>query len=90
LDKKNITAHIMQELNKVGILNQSDKICVSDVNDIKYGYPLYDKNHNSAQETATQYLRQNNIIPCGRYGSWRYMSMEDSILGGRDALNYAR
>ncbi|MFH1191365.1 MAG: FAD-dependent oxidoreductase [Candidatus Omnitrophota bacterium] len=90
LDKKNVVARIMQELKKVGILNQNDKICVSDLNDIKYGYPIYDKNHNSARETVIKYLRQNNIIPCGRYGSWRYMSMEGSILDGRDALNYFR
>ncbi len=88
LDKKNITAHIMQELKKVGILNQSDKICVSDVNDIHYGYPIYDLHYSRSRQDALRFLAKHNIIGCGRYGSWRYMSMEDSILDGREMLRY--
>jgi len=29
----------------------------------------------------------NNIIPCGRYGSWRYFSMEDAILDGKQVAD---
>jgi len=35
------------------------------------------------EEGIAEFLMQNNIFACGRYGSWRYMSMEDVLLEGR-------
>ena len=83
IDKSDITSHIKEDLKKVGILTAQDKICAQDINDIKYGYPIYDKNYREAREIILEYLSRNNIIPCGRYGSWRYFSMEDTILDGK-------
>jgi protoporphyrinogen oxidase len=65
-------------------LTPKDKICAQDTNDIKYGYPIYDKNYVSAREKILKYLRGQNVITCGRYGSWRYFSMEDTILDGKE------
>lgn len=83
IDKNRIILQIMKELKRTGILFQNDKICAQDINDIKYGYPIYDQNYQQARGGILKYLRQNNILPCGRYGSWRYMSMEDVILEGK-------
>jgi len=83
LDKSNIVSKIVKDLNKAGILHAQDKISRQDVNDIKYGYPIYDKNYRKTREEILEYLSQNSIIPCGRYGSWRYMSMEDVIAEGK-------
>lgn len=85
VDKSKITLSIKEDLKKAGVLNQGDTIFPQDINDIKYGYPIYDKNYQQARSRILNYLHQNNIIPCGRYGSWRYMSMEDVILDGKDA-----
>ncbi len=83
IDKSNIVSRIKKDLRKAGTLNQSDRICVEDINDIKYGYPIYDKNYQQARGKILKYLYQNSIIPCGRYGSWQYFSMEDTILDGK-------
>jgi len=83
IDKGSIVLQIKKDLKKVDILTQDDRICSQDINDIKYGYPIYDQNYQQAREEIVKYLGQNNIIPCGRYGSWRYMSMEDIILEGK-------
>ncbi len=85
LDRGNIVQRIKKDLKKTGLLPFEDRICAEDINDIKYGYPIYDKNYRIAREEAIKFLIQNNIMPCGRYGSWRYMSMEDTILDGRFA-----
>lgn len=87
-DKANAAKHIKNGLKKAGILISEEKICVEDINDIEYGYPIYDKNYISARRDILEFLFHNHIIPCGRYGSWRYMSMEDSILDGREMLRY--
>lgn len=91
LDKKKIVSRILNDLEKAGVVFRDDKICVQDVNDIEYGYPIYDKNYRMARENILSFLAENSVIPCGRYGSWRYMSMEDALLDGKDAaLAYLR
>ncbi len=84
LDKAKIILRIREDLEKIGILPKAQTILAQDINDIKYGYPIYDLNYCRAREAILRYLMQNNIIPCGRYGSWRYMSMEDVILNGKN------
>ena len=82
-DKRKIVARIKEDLKKVGILTEKGKICSEDINDIKYAYPVYDKHYHEARGEILKYLMHNDIIPCGRYGSWRYMSMEDVLLNGK-------
>ena len=83
IDKKGINSRIKDDLKKVGILGD-EKIACEYINDIKYGYPIYDRNHNSATRGILDFLGKNQVISCGRYGSWRYMSMEDSIIQAQE------
>ncbi len=88
IDKSNIVLRIREDLKKVGVLTDDAKIYGQDTNDIKYGYPIYDKNYRLARERIIDSLVKNNIISCGRYGSWRYMSMEDVILNGKEVAEF--
>ena len=81
IDKSKIPNKIKSDLNKIGV--KAKNLCAEDYNDIKYGYPIYDKNYRQSRETALGYLAKHDIIGCGRYGSWKYMSMEDAILDGK-------
>jgi protoporphyrinogen oxidase len=83
INKQKAISHITRDLKKIGLLSPKDKICAKDINDIKYGYPIYDRHYKAAREKALSFLHKNGIFPCGRYGSWRYMSMEDAILDGK-------
>ena len=82
IDQNNIVLRIKEDLEKVGILTKGNRIYAQDINNIKYGYPIYDSNYNFARENILKFLSQNHILSCGRYGSWQYMSMEDVILEG--------
>lgn len=84
IDKSKITLRIKEDLKKLGILNQEERVIAQDINDIKYGYPVYDSNYRLAREEIIKFFNQKNILLCGRYGSWRYMSMEDVILDGKE------
>jgi UDP-galactopyranose mutase len=84
IDKNKIVLRSIKDLKKINILRAQESILALDVNDIKYGYPVYDYNYRLAREGIAKFLVQNNILSCGRYGSWRYMSMEDVILEGKD------
>jgi len=83
LDKTAITGRIFENLKEVGILTQGAGVLFQDINDIRYGYPIYDKNYQNAKDVIFRYLMGYNIIPSGRYGSWRYMSMEDVLWEGK-------
>lgn len=83
LDKKKIVPRIIQDLQKIGFLESQKDICVQDINDITYAYPIYDHNYKTARLAILEYLAKNNLLCCGRYGSWRYLSMEDSIIDAK-------
>lgn len=81
-----IIPQLKDELRQVGILN-GNGICAEDIRQIKYGYLIYDHNYRLARLNILNFLKQNDIISCGRYGSWRYMSMEDVILDGKNTAD---
>jgi len=83
VNKKDICAKIESDLIKAGILKSGDKILTRYVNDIEYGYVVYDHHYRKSVSTITEFLHKNNIYPAGRFGRWRYMSMEDVILDGK-------
>ncbi|MFH0753807.1 MAG: FAD-dependent oxidoreductase [Candidatus Omnitrophota bacterium] len=83
IDKKRIAGRIEQDLRKVGFLSREDKVVLRDINDIKYAYPVYDKNYASARSRIIEWLAARDIALCGRYGAWKYMSMEDVLLDGQ-------
>lgn len=78
-DKKTIVERIKKDLDKIGIIGPEVNICCENINDIKYGYPIFDHNYYSNRETILRYLLGQDIISCGRYGGWQYLSMEDTI-----------
>ena len=85
VNKRKVIFDINRDLKKAGLLPLKGKIIAKDINDIEYGYPIYDRNYKTAREKTLGFLNENGIVPCGRYGSWKYMSMEDAILDGKRA-----
>ncbi len=83
IDKRRAATIIKNDLKKTGILNRYDRICAQDVNDIQYGYPIYDSQYSRVRGRLLAFFESNNVLCRGRYGAWRYMSMEDVILEGK-------
>ncbi len=89
LEKREIARKIISGLRDCGVLGPDNAISVMDENDIKYGYPIYDMDYSRAISAINAFLLRNGIITCGRYGSWRYMSMEDAVLDGARSAEMA-
>ncbi|MBM3245671.1 MAG: hypothetical protein FJZ15_07785, partial [Candidatus Omnitrophica bacterium] len=83
LDKDYAAGQVKKHLSDAGIISKGSKLIAEDKNDISYGYPIYDFSYRLARKKAIGYLEEKGILCCGRYGSWKYMSMEDSILDGK-------
>ncbi|MDD4939428.1 MAG: FAD-dependent oxidoreductase [Candidatus Omnitrophica bacterium] len=90
IDKGKIASQIIKDLRKAGIVGEHSGILVRDINDIEYGYPICDKNYKLARGKILGELAKHNIVSCGRYGSWRYMSMEETMLEGKTATDRFR
>lgn len=83
IDKKELVSCTIRNLKTLGIIGDESEIECSLPIDIKYGYVIYDANRKFAVQTIKNYLNELGIYNIGRYGSWRYMSMEDVILEGK-------
>ena len=83
INRKKIVGQIISDLKGIGIINKINKIIAYDTNDIRYGYPIYDQYYFQATTQIRRFLLSKNIILCGRYGSWQYLSMEDTLLDGK-------
>lgn len=62
-----------------------DAILFEDMRRIDYAYVIYDRETPSAREGILSFLKSKGIISTGRYGGWKYSSMEDAVVDGMDA-----
>lgn len=69
-------------LKNMKIIKKNSDIEVEQLNHVKYGYVIFDKNYKKVKNKALKFLEKNKIFSIGRYGLWKYSSMEDSMLDG--------
>lgn len=82
--KKKVKERIIRDLVKVGVIRSKNEIVSELKNDLKYAYVLYDKNYTLSRIAAHTFLKKQDIYSIGRFGSWRYLSMEDCIVEGHE------
>jgi protoporphyrinogen oxidase len=75
---------VAQALAAAGAINGVDDILFAELKELKYAYVVFDDNYYSSVEKIIRYMESHDVFPRGRYGSWIYNAMEDSILAGRD------
>lgn len=67
-------------LRKMNLLRASDQILVQDFRTLPFANVIHDHHRESALRGIRDYLRQENIVPCGRYGVWDYSLVDEVIL----------
>jgi protoporphyrinogen oxidase len=80
---------IYAALAEMGAIADPADVVFAEQRDLPCAYVLFDANHRDATSTVTQWLGRVGIHSCGRYGAWTYNSMEDSILAGIEAAEWA-
>ena len=73
-----------KDLIKAGILKTEREILVEHPERIAYAYVIYDRNRDRNLEIIQNYLRKKDIYSVGRYGGWKYSTMEEAILEGKE------
>ncbi len=69
-------------LVSLGLLSSRKNISTLNVIPIKYAYVIYDAKRKIAMEEVQKELKASGIHLAGRYGSWKYSYMEESIFEG--------
>lgn len=86
-DRERAVRMIRRDLARIGV--RRDAVRREDVNDIEFAYPIFDRDYAPSRAALLDAFHANRVLPCGRYGAWRYLSMEDVIMDGRRAAEGA-
>ncbi len=83
---KNLVRASRAEVKKLFNLSE-DEIVVENTLSIPHAYVIYDlwRERNLAKLLVR--LEQEGIYSIGRYGAWKYASMQESVLDGRNVAN---
>jgi len=79
-----LLAEVAPALVEVGALAAAEDLLFADQRVIERAYVVFDQAYHEALTRIIPYLEQHEIYPRGRYGSWIYNSMEDSMIAGRE------
>jgi protoporphyrinogen oxidase len=82
-------ARIAAQLVEIGALATVEDIRFARRRDVEYAYVVFDEDHGPATALISAWLERVGIRSCGRYGAWIYNSMEDSMLSGLAAAQWA-
>ncbi len=81
---------VARGLTDMKIIRRGGDIRFARARSIEHAYVVFDRHYYASLEKVRDFLQEQNIISCGRYGGWDYSSMEDALLAGRQAAHRAR
>ena len=79
-----LLSEVIPALVEVRALRAAQDLVFAELERIEHAYVVFDEEYERALGTIHPYLERHNIFARGRYGSWIYNSMEDSLIAGRD------
>lgn len=78
--------HTKEKFIKMGICRADDIIC-EDFRILPYGNVIFTHGMEKNREIVLDYLRENGIVSCGRFGEWGYLWSHASFLSGMSAVD---
>lgn len=79
----------IEDLHRLGLLHKDDRILIAEEQRIPYANVLFDLDRAQNLATVQNYLAEQDVICCGRYGEWAYYWSDDSIVSGWQAAERA-
>jgi protoporphyrinogen oxidase len=84
-DEDSLVKSVISGMRRMGLCVSGSDVDAVKIMDIKYAYVIYDFRRRGCLDTIKGYLGANGVNTAGRFGSWSYLSMEDSIREGLEA-----
>jgi UDP-galactopyranose mutase len=82
IEREELIERVIDDLEFVELIRR-DEIVLRDLRVLNPAYVIYDLNHMKNVKTIHEFLRKNSIYPCGRFGEWEYLNMDQAILSGK-------
>jgi len=70
-----LKAKVVADLEKLEVINQNE-VLFTKAWLHEYGYPIYKINSRGKREIIIKWLKEQNILSVGRWGSWHYWNMD--------------
>ena len=84
-DLAELLPRVVDGLVEMGLVDGAPDVRFARLRRIDYAYVIFDHSYYDALAVIEPFLEQARIVSSGRYGSWIYSSMEDSLLMGETA-----
>lgn len=85
LNQKKCIENCIYAIRKINLAEESD-IEFLDYRVLKYANVIFKKDSESIAAEITGWLRENGIIPIGRFGEWKYLWSDQAFLSGYYAV----
>ncbi|HEY0604041.1 MAG TPA: NAD(P)-binding protein [Herpetosiphonaceae bacterium] len=85
-DMASVYETTLHDLTAMGILKPDDRIIASDIRSIGYAYVIYDRQTRADVAAIHGFLRERNIICCGRYGNWDNSNVDEVMVDTRQKI----
>jgi len=70
---------VLGRLEKLGLISQPADVVRVVRNHFPYAYPVHDLKRASCVERLLEFLKSKQVWSLGRFGAWRYSSIDDAI-----------
>jgi protoporphyrinogen oxidase len=74
----------------LGMIHSESDVLFAETRAIPGAYVLHDHAYGPARGEVRAWLAGRDVLVAGRAGNWEYSSMEDALLGGREAARTLR
>lgn len=88
-DLKDLVPRVTSGLVEMGLIDGAKDLCFARLRRIDFAYVIFDHAYYDALAVIEPFLESARIVSSGRYGSWTYSSMEDSLVMGEKAATRA-
>lgn len=78
LSDEDITARVVRDLDRVGIIQAADVI-VTDVQRLKYAYPVYTLSYRHNRAVLHDYFDELGVDLCGRFAQFDYINSDECL-----------
>jgi len=83
-DQQQEISEAVQGLVEIGALRSTGDVVFAELREIPCAYVIFDEHYQRSLDCIIPYLEGCRIYSRGRYGSWIYNAMEDSLLAGKE------
>lgn len=85
-----LVPRVVEGLVAMGLIEDARQVDFTHIRQVPHAYVIYDFHWHETTAAIHQWLGGQGVQSIGRYGEWKYSSMEDAMIDGRTAATRLR